>query len=153
MAKEISAGVEDVKLKETEEEKKLINYLKELDINTLNQLYYIFNGGASLRTPMQMLKLLLIPLSIFGGFIIVFMNYGSQESGLFSPDNREFIKTLFGFVIAILGIFSFLKLKRMSKESELVKLSHKVVTRQKTMSMISFVLEEKYRAMSNGYKQ
>ncbi|GGH83920.1 Na+/glutamate symporter [Pullulanibacillus pueri] len=149
MVKDISAIVEDVELKEIGEEKNLINYLKELDIHTLNQLYYIFNGGASLKTPMQMLKLLLIPLSIFGGFIIVFMNYGSQESGLFSPDDREFIKTMFGFVIALLGIFSFLKSKRMSKKTELIKRSHKVVTRQKTMSMISFVLEEKYKALSD----
>jgi|GEM_PF-3073293 len=148
MTQDISAIVEEVKQKQGRDEKAFLHFLQTLDINTLHQLYFIFNRGSSLRNPMQMLQLLIIPLSVFSGLIIVFMNSNTQGSTS-TPSNLEFFEAIIGFGIALVGIFNYIKMRRLAKEPELIKLSHKIVTKQKTLSMIAFVLEKKYETLSD----
>jgi len=150
MTQDISAIVAEVKQKQEGDEKAFLHFLQAFDIDTLNQLYFIFNGGGSLRTPMQMLQLLIIPFSAFSGLIIVFMGSGNLKSGLLSVSNIEFFKTMIGLFIAVLGIISYLRMQRLTKEAELIKLSNRIIVKQRTMSIISFVLEEKYRALSSS---
>jgi len=148
MTQDITNIVEEVKQKQEGDEKVFLHFLQAFDIDTLNQLYFIFNGGGSVRNPMQMLQLFIMPLSALSGLIIVFMNPTFERLGV--PDNYIFFETVIGIILALYGAFNIFKIRWVSKEVQLAKLSHKVVTKQKTLSMIAFVLEKKYEMLSDA---
>ncbi len=136
MSDEIVDIVNTVKNKEEEGEQKLLTYLDSLDLHTLNRLLIIFNGPGK-PTLLQVFTASTGSTALIGG--VIAGSFLSGDSPLFS---------IFICMVLVLSSFYFVaRLKLKSQQNAIIKDSTMVVSTQKILTSINFVIQEKYRAL------
>lgn len=135
MKDEINDIVKNVKEKEKKGEKELLDYLRGLTINDLNRLLVIFNGnaGLSIRTVIQ---------ATFTGAALVGVIIGNQDM---SDMNMKLFMNLLLLFIVIYSVYWLIRVRNITSERGIIDHSHKVTSRQKILTLISFELQEKYK--------
>jgi hypothetical protein len=131
--------VEQVKKKEIEGDKELLQYLYELDTGTLNQLLYLFGG----RAPISLRRVFAASLAssaLIGGYIIIVILAPTGFNSTMMELTVSILFMLFGLFMAIYYNFT-------SSPTFIFKSSQKMKINTKLMTVIKFVLETKYKEL------
>ncbi|GGH81222.1 hypothetical protein JOD43_001055 [Pullulanibacillus pueri] len=136
--------INEVKEKEKEGSKALLNFLSHQDINTLHQLSLVFKGGSTRYPGFRIMTLVQFPVFFATGLIIVFSMVTSNSTFEFV----QYIKFAFAVFLAVHGSIMMFKIHGYKKESALIKSSKDLLSKEKIIYMIDFTLNEKYKNLS-----
>lgn len=136
--KEIYEIVEQVKQKEKEGDKALKDYLFSLDINTLNRLLLIFNGPEAV-TEFDLLRSAFIVATAVGAVL----TYVIMTSDYFFYTKLNIALFFLAFAIYWAFYVNYFKYR----EKSIIRRSYRSIKKQKLITLIGFVLQEKYKEL------
>lgn len=136
--KEMVEIVEQVKQKEKEGDKALKDYLFSLDINTLNRLLLIFNGPEAV-TEFDLLRSAFIVATAVGAVL----TYVIMTSDYFFYTKLNIALFFLAFGICWAYYVNYFKYR----EKSIIRRSYRSIKKQKLITLIGFVLQEKYKEL------